>query len=58
MAYISYYKLWKPKFYGIVSKRGKVQDATVNQIKLKVNETYRKDEKNYQILNLVMMKMF
>ena len=45
MAYISYNKLWESEFDGIVSKRDKLQDANINQLKLKVYDTYKKDEK-------------
>ena len=46
MAYISYNKLWESEFDGIVSKRDKLQDATINQLKLEVHDTYKKkDEK-------------
>ena len=45
MAYISYNKLWESEFDGIVSKRDKVQDLNINQLKLEVHDTYKKDEK-------------
>ena len=45
MAYISYNKLWENEFDGIVSKRDKLQDLNINQLKLKVHDTYKKDEK-------------
>ena len=45
MANVSYYKLWKSEFDGIVSKRDKLQDLINNQIKLKVHDTYNKDER-------------
>ena len=45
MAYISYNKLWESEFDGIVSKRDKLQDAKINQLKLEVYDTYKKDEK-------------
>ena len=45
MAYISYNKLWESEFDGIVSKRDKSQDANINQLKLEVYDTYKKDEK-------------
>ena len=44
MAYISY-KLWETDFDGIVSKRDKLQDLNINQLKLEVHDTYKKDEK-------------
>ena len=45
MAYISYKKLWESEFDGIVSKRDKIQDLNINQLKLEVYDTYKKDEK-------------
>ena len=45
MAYISYNKLWESEFEGIVSKRDKLQDSNINQLKLEVHDTYKKDEK-------------
>ena len=45
MAYISYNKLWESEFDGIVSKRDKLQDLNINQLKLEVHDFYKKDEK-------------
>ena len=45
MAYISYNKLWESEFDGIVSRRDKLQDSNISQLKLEVNDTYKKDEK-------------
>ena len=45
MAYISYNKLWESEFDGIVSKRDKLQDLNINNLKLEVLDTYKKDEK-------------
>ena len=45
MAYISYNKFWESEFDGIVSKRDKLQDANISQLKLEVHDTYKKDEK-------------
>ena len=45
MAYICHNNLWESEFDNIVSKRGKLQDLNKNQLKLKVHDTYRKDEK-------------
>ena len=45
MAYISYNKLSESEFNGIVSKRDKLQDLNINQLKLEVHDTYKKDEK-------------
>ena len=46
MAYISYNKLWESEFDGIVSKRDKLQDLNINNLKLEVNDSYRKKTKN------------
>ena len=54
MAYISYNKLWESEFDGIVSKRDKLQDSDINQLKLEVHDTYKKDEKkttNFEAVN-------
>ena len=45
MAYISYNKLWESEIDGIVSKRDKLQDANISKLKLKLHDTYKKDEK-------------
>ena len=45
MAYISYNKLWESEFDSIVSKRDKLQDLNISQLKLEVHDTYKKDEK-------------
>ena len=45
MAYRSYNKLWESEFDVIVSKRDKLQDANISQLKLVVHDTYKKDEK-------------
>ena len=45
MAYISYNKLWESEFDGIVSKRDKLQDLNINNLKLEVHDTYKRDEK-------------
>ena len=54
MAYISYNKLWESEFDGIVSKRDKLQDLNINQVKIEVHDTYKKDEKlttNFEPIN-------
>ena len=54
MAYISYNKLWESEFDGIVSKRDKLQDSNINQLKLEVHDTFKKDEKittNFNAIN-------
>ena len=43
MAYIPYNKMWESEFDGIVSKRDKLQDLNINQLKLEVHDTYKKD---------------
>ena len=45
MAFISYFKLCEIEFDNIVSKRDKLQDLYINSIKLKIQDTYKKDEK-------------
>ena len=45
MTYISYNKLWESEFDGIVSRRDKLQDLNINNLKLEVHDTYKKDEK-------------
>ena len=40
MAYISYNKLWESEFDNFVSKKDKLQDLYINQLKLKVHDTY------------------
>ena len=54
MAYISYIKHWESEFDGIVSKRDKLQDLNISQLKLKVHDTYKKDEKlktNFELVD-------
>ena len=45
MAYTSYNKLWENEFDGIVSKRDKLQDSNITQLKLEIHDTYEEDEK-------------
>ena len=45
MAYISYNLLWESEFDGIVSKRDKLQDLNISQLKFEVHDAYKKDEK-------------
>ena len=42
MAYISHKKLWERELDGIVSKRDKLQDLNINQLKLEVHDSYKK----------------
>ena len=54
MAFISYNKLWESEFDNIVSKRDKLQDLNVNNLKLEVLDTYKKNEKlitNFEPVN-------
>ena len=44
MTYTSYTKLWESEFDNIVSKRDKLQDKNINQLKHEVKDTYKKDE--------------
>ena len=57
MAYISHNKLWKSEFDGIVSERDKLQDLNINQLKLEVDDTYKKMKNYQQILNLLTIQM-
>ena len=45
MAYISYNKLWESEFDSIVSRREKLQDLNINQLKLEVHDSFKKYEK-------------
>ena len=45
MAYISYNILWECEFDKIVSKRDKLQDLKINQLKNEVHGSHKKDEK-------------
>ena len=45
LVYISYDKLWSSEFYNNVSAKISLQDTNPNQLKLKVNDFYKKDEK-------------
>ena len=52
MANISYNKLWESKFDGILQDN--LQDLNINQLKLEVHDTYKKDEKittNFEPVN-------
>ena len=54
MSYISYNEIWESKFDNIVFKKDKVQDLKINQLKLEVHDTYKKDEKirtNFEHVN-------
>ena len=45
MAYISYNKLWESEFDDIVSRRDKLQDLNIKQLKHETHNTYKKNEK-------------
>ena len=45
MAYISYNKLWESEFDKMVFKKDRVRDINNNQLKLGVQDTYKKDGK-------------
>ena len=45
MAFISYIKMWEIEFDNIYFEKDKVEDMKINQFKLEVQDTYRKDEK-------------
>ena len=54
MAYFSYNKLWESVFDNIVSKRDKLQDLNIIQLKLEVHDNYKEDEKlttNFEAVN-------
>ena len=54
MTYISYNKLWESEFDGIVSRRDKLQDLNINNLKLEVLDTHKKDEKlttNFELVD-------
>jgi len=44
MAYISYDKLWRSEVYNNVPANDRWQDINPNQLILKVNNIYKKDE--------------
>ena len=56
MAYISYNKAWESELDINFSKRDKLQDLNINQIKLEVQDTYKKIKKQQQTLNLLILK--
>ena len=45
MAYIRYINLWESEFVGVVSKRDRLQDMKINQLKLEKHDTYKKTRK-------------
>ena len=52
MAYIKYDKLWRREFYNTVSAKDRVQVINLGQLKLKENNTYKKDEKRITTFEL------
>ena len=44
MSFKSYDEFWRSEFYNNVSVKNRVQDININYLKLKVNDTYKKDE--------------
>ena len=44
MAIIDFDKLWRSEIYENVSEKDRVQDVELYQIKVKVKDSYRKDE--------------
>ena len=40
MAHVCHNKLWESEFDNIVSKKDKVQDLNINQLKLEVHDIY------------------
>ena len=57
IAHISSNKEWESEFDNIVSKKDKVQDLDINQLKLEAHDTYEKDEKMTSDLNLLITQM-
>ena len=57
MALIIYDKLWRIEFNRNVSAKDRLQYINLNQLKLKLNDTYKKDEKTATKLELMMMMM-
>ena len=45
MAYLSFDKLWRSEFYNNISSKVRFQDINLNQLKLKVKDSYKKAEK-------------
>ena len=45
MAFLSYNRLWESEFDNLVSKKDKVQDLKINDLKLELYDTYEKDKK-------------
>ena len=58
MAYICYDKLWRSEFHNNDFVKDRLQDVNLNQLKLKVNDSYKKYEKITGKFELVMMKKY
>ena len=56
MAYISFIKLWASELDNTVSKKDKLQELNINQLKLELHDTYKQDENETTILNLILLK--
>ena len=53
-AYITYNKAWESEFDNIVSRKDKVQDLYINQLKIQTHDSYKKDERittNFKSVN-------
>ena len=54
MAYYSYEKIWRSECYNNVLAKNKDQYINLNKLKLKLNDTYRKNENsatNFELSN-------
>ena len=51
MEYKSYNNLWANDFDNIVFEKDKLQDNDLNQLKLEVHDTYKRDEKFLETTN-------
>ena len=49
MAQVSCNKLWESEIDKNVSKKVRVQDLNFNHLKLELDDTYKKDEKNNKL---------
>ena len=49
MAYISYEYSWRSEIRNIASAKDRMEDIIFNQLNLKINDTYKKKEKNKKI---------
>ena len=44
MAYFKYDRFWRSWFYKIISAKDRIQDINLNQLKLKLNNSYKDDK--------------